>query len=140
MVEKTTFANRLKSIRKDKSLTLDELSKIVNLPAQTLNRYELGQRIPKIDVVKKIASNLDIDPLWLIGYGNSTQDSYFLLEKQLSNLGYEIIYELENGYMILRGPEGEFELEQNDDKFLKESTETYLKFKLQELMSKRRKI
>lgn len=62
------FSNRLKTIRNQKRLSLEEFSKAVDIPAQTLNRYELNQRTPKIDVTAKIAEKLSINPLWLYGY------------------------------------------------------------------------
>lgn len=62
------FADRLKEYRETSQLTLSDLEKIVGIPAQTLNRYELNQRVPKIDVAVEIAEKLDISPLWLQGY------------------------------------------------------------------------
>lgn len=35
---------------------------------QTLSRYELEQRVPKIDTAVEIAESLGINPLWLQGY------------------------------------------------------------------------
>jgi repressor LexA len=68
MKQVTSFAKRLKSYRDDHSLSLAELEKITGVPAQTLNRYELGQRVPKIDVATAIAGKLNLNPLWLQGY------------------------------------------------------------------------
>ena len=64
----SSFAKRLKEYRDKNKLTLLELEKITAVPAQTLNRYELAQRAPKIDVAISIASSLNINPLWLQGY------------------------------------------------------------------------
>ena len=64
----TTAGKRLKDIREIRELTLAELSKLCNVPAQTLNRYELEQRIPKLDNIIKISEALNINPLWLQGY------------------------------------------------------------------------
>lgn len=50
------------------NITLKELEKITGVPAQTLNRYELGQRIPKVDKAGEIANLLRVDSLWLQGY------------------------------------------------------------------------
>ena len=51
----SSFEQRIKFYRKKYNLTLDELSQKINLPSQTINRYELGQRVPKIDVAIEIA-------------------------------------------------------------------------------------
>ena len=64
----TTAGKRLKDIREIRGLTLAELSKLCKIPAQTLNRYELEQRIPKLDNIIKISEALNINPLWLQGY------------------------------------------------------------------------
>ena len=61
------FADFIKGYRLKNDLTLDELSKIIGLPAQTINRYELGQRIPKLDVALKITDALNVNILEAIG-------------------------------------------------------------------------
>lgn len=63
-----TTAKRIQEYRDKYNLTLVELSNKTGIPAQTLNRYELGQRVPKIDVANDIADKLNINPMWLIGY------------------------------------------------------------------------
>ena len=64
----STVAQRLKEYREENDLTLADLEKKTGIPAQTLNRYELAQRIPKIDMAVEIAEKLGINPLWLQGY------------------------------------------------------------------------
>lgn len=64
----TSISNRLKEYRDSFGLTLSDLSEKTGIPAQTLNRYELGQRAPKIDVAVQISEALGINPLWLQGY------------------------------------------------------------------------
>lgn len=89
MVVKPTFGNRLKDLRTSKNLTLDEFSKLLNVPAQTLNRYELGQRTPKIDVVYEISEKLQVNPIWLSGYELAKDDELIVLAKYLKSIGYE---------------------------------------------------
>lgn len=64
----TTIATRLKEFRDTHDLTLADMERQTGIPAQTLNRYELGQRAPKIDVAVQVAEQLHINPLWLQGY------------------------------------------------------------------------
>lgn len=64
----STFADRLKAYRDENNTTLKDLEKITGVPAQTLNRYELGQRIPKVDKAGEIAELLGVSSLWLQGY------------------------------------------------------------------------
>ena len=50
--------------------------------AQTLNRYELGQRAPKIDVAAELAEALGVNALWLQGYDVGMHDDLELDEAQ----------------------------------------------------------
>lgn len=68
MTRIATFAIRLKEYRETNDLTLADMESKTGIPAQTINRYELGQRIPKIDTAIAIADALNINPLWLQGY------------------------------------------------------------------------
>ncbi|MBC8586086.1 helix-turn-helix domain-containing protein [Youxingia wuxianensis] len=88
---------RLKEYRDIKGLTLSDLEKLINIPAQTLNRYELSQRVPKIDTAIEIAEKLSINPLWLQGYNvgmyeeapplNLSEDASIKYEKLVEMLG-----------------------------------------------------
>lgn len=63
-MERTSdVSKRLREYRERYDLTLSELSTKCGIPAQTLNRYELEQRIPKIDTAVAIAEALDSTPL-----------------------------------------------------------------------------
>lgn len=64
----SNIAQRLKEYRERFGLTLSEVSKKCKIPMQTLSRYELEQRVPKIDTAVEIAESLGINPLWLQGY------------------------------------------------------------------------
>lgn len=68
MIRIATFATRIKEYRTMNDLTLAEMEAKTGLPAQTISRYELGQRVPKIDTSIEIADALNINPLWLQGY------------------------------------------------------------------------
>ena len=64
----SNIAQRLKEYRELFGLTLSDVSKKCKIPMQTLSRYELEQRVPKIDTAVEIAESLRINPLWLQGY------------------------------------------------------------------------
>lgn len=99
---KSSFGSRLKELRTRKNLTLEEFSKLVEIPAQTLNRYELGQRTPKFDVAVSLAEKLQVDPNWLAGYDFVKKDELILLSKYLLSIGYGFEYvnaQLVNGIL-----------------------------------------
>ena len=64
----TTFSNRIKEYRETHNMTLADIEARTGVPAQTINRYELSQRSPKIDVANDIAEKLGVNALWLQGY------------------------------------------------------------------------
>lgn len=64
----SSFGKRIKEYREDNKLTLADMEQITGVYAPTINRYELGQRIPKIDTAIQIAERLQLNPLWLFGY------------------------------------------------------------------------
>ena len=63
----TSFGKRLREIRKEYGLTQDELAKILGTSKQILSRYELEQRSPKIEQVKKYAEKLQVSVDFLLG-------------------------------------------------------------------------
>lgn len=64
----SNIAIRLKEYRTSHNLSFSEMERLTGIPAQTLNRYELGQRSPKLDVAVKIADAIHVHPMWLQGY------------------------------------------------------------------------
>ena len=68
MKRTSDFSKRIKEYREKNNLTLSDMEKITGIPAQTINRYELGKRTPKVDMASKIAEALHVDSLWLQGY------------------------------------------------------------------------
>lgn len=68
-MERTSdVAHRLKEYRNRFDYTLADLSEKCHIPAQTLNRYELGKESQKLILPLEIAEALGINPLWLQGY------------------------------------------------------------------------
>lgn len=54
------FGKSLKALRKKKGFTLDELSKAVDIPNPTINRYENGINIPTITQALKLADFFEV--------------------------------------------------------------------------------
>ena len=49
---------KLREIRLQRKMTLEELSELSGVNRVTINRYELGQRTPSVDMALKLASAL----------------------------------------------------------------------------------
>lgn len=82
-----TFKDRLRELREERGLTLEELSKKVDITQATLSRYENGHRKPDIDIANTLSSffNVSIDYL----YGNTT------IKEPYKNYSDDIIKELD---------------------------------------------
>ena len=63
-----TIGERLKMIRKSKSLTLHEVGTVFDLTAQSLSRYENGQRTPDNDFLEAFGKHFKLSGDWLL-YG-----------------------------------------------------------------------
>ncbi len=73
MERKFDFGDRLKQYRELTGYTLETISKKTGLPNQTLSRYELKQRVPKVDIAVDIAEKIGVNPLWMQGYDVSME-------------------------------------------------------------------
>lgn len=67
------FALRLKEYMDTHGLSFREMEQKTGIPAQTLNRYVLGQRTPKIDVIPDLAAKLNVSDSWLMGIEEEEQ-------------------------------------------------------------------
>lgn len=68
--------NRIRKLRREKELTLIELSKQVGIQHSTLSQYETGKREPKLETWEKIAKILDVSPAYLMGLEDSGSKGY----------------------------------------------------------------
>lgn len=89
----TTAGKRLREIREARKLTLAELSNLCNVPAQTLNRYELEQRTPKLNNIIKISDALNVNPLWLQGYDVHLENEESIHIDMNSDVEFNKLYE-----------------------------------------------
>ncbi|XEC97005.1 helix-turn-helix domain-containing protein [Paenibacillus tarimensis] len=68
-MEKRLLGERLRSAREKLNWTQSAAAKKIGIHNSTLGKYELGEREPDIETVKKIAGIYDVPPQWLlVGY------------------------------------------------------------------------
>lgn len=81
------FGNNLRRLRKAKHLSMDALAEIAGTSKQVLSRYENGERVPKISMVKKLADALGVSIGELSGESEDSNTIVFtdlsLVERQL---------------------------------------------------------
>ena len=63
----STFGNRLRELRNEKGLTLDDLKDVLDTTKATLSRYENDKRYPKIEFANRVASFFDVSVDYLLG-------------------------------------------------------------------------
>jgi transcriptional regulator with XRE-family HTH domain len=73
------FAERLKSLRKEKKLTLEELGKKVGVSKVMMSLYEKGEKAPKVATLQKLADVLEVSVDYLLGRSPFTQSEEHLL-------------------------------------------------------------
>lgn len=54
------IGENIKKYRKIKKLSQQDLSKLSGIPRISISRYENGDRVPNIDIIKKITTALDV--------------------------------------------------------------------------------
>lgn len=93
-----TIGENIKRIRKERGLTQEELGKSIDISGVAIMRYEKGQREPKIETIKKIASALGVSEYELQGVDSN------IIIKSLSSTAsfYNYLHAL--GYRINESP------------------------------------
>ncbi|MEK4798035.1 helix-turn-helix transcriptional regulator [Thermoactinomyces sp. FSL K6-2592] len=76
------FGARLRRLRKAKKKTIKELSAKIGVAESTLSCYENGSRIPDIEILAKLADELDVPTDYLI---NENQEEIKNLRKLLDS-------------------------------------------------------
>lgn len=62
-----TFNERLKILREEKNMTLDELAKALQTTKSTLSRYENSLREPKVDFLSEASTFFGVTTDYLLG-------------------------------------------------------------------------
>lgn len=64
------FEERLKSIRKSKKITQNNLAETLNIYQSRIAKWENGLNEPNIEMLKKLAEALDTSIDYLVGYSD----------------------------------------------------------------------
>ena len=62
-----TFGKKIAALRKERTLTQQELAKMLSTSISVIGRYERDEMTPSVEVAKKIASFLDTTVGYLLG-------------------------------------------------------------------------
>lgn len=94
------------------------------------------------DKIKALADAFQLTPTYLMDWNEHPEIKRsfdYYMEMQLHLLGYKIIYDEEDAYIVLKGKEGEFEITQEDLEKLSGELQSFLNFKIFDLMQNSRK-
>lgn len=68
-----TFGNTLKKLRKQNSLTQEDLAKLLGTANSTISMYERDSRVPDFETMRTIADIFRVDMNYLLGYSPSCE-------------------------------------------------------------------
>ena len=137
------IGKRIKELRNAKGMTQSDLAEKCGLNRNSIYNYEKGKLTPKVVHIEKLAAALDVAAAYLSGYkeDDAAPNPFWSvdLEDKLKQVGHGTEWiEDERGehYVLLKYPNcvlevGEWELEE-----LHNSTNEYMRFKLEELKRK----
>ncbi|CEI72506.1 MULTISPECIES: helix-turn-helix domain-containing protein [Romboutsia] len=82
-----TLSMRLKALRKEKGLTLEELAKELDTTKVTLSRYENGIREPKGETLNKLANYFNVSTDYLFA---RTDDKNYISDEGIADVKLEM--------------------------------------------------
>ena len=84
------FSENLKTIRKTKGYTQEELAIKVNVVRQTVSKWEKGLSVPDADVLSHIAEVLEVSVSELLGADIKQEDSKNEVAEQLAKISEQL--------------------------------------------------
>lgn len=84
------FSDNLKTIRKAKGYTQEELAIKVNVVRQTVSKWEKGLSVPDADVLSHIAEVLEVSVSELLGAEIKQEDSKNEVAEQLAKISEQL--------------------------------------------------
>ena len=84
------FSENLKTIRKAKGYTQEELAIKVNVVRQTVSKWEKGLSVPDADVLSHIAEVLEVSVSELLGADIKQEDSNNEVAEQLAKISEQL--------------------------------------------------
>ena len=91
-MNKEIFGERLKLIRLEKKLSLEELGKIIGVSKTTLSKYERAMREPKITIINDLAAYFEVPVEWLIGYDENKYTNITSIYNELEPPRQKVVY------------------------------------------------
>ena len=97
---KRMFDETLKRIRKEKSMTQEELAIKVHVARQTVSKWEKGLSIPDVDLLQRIAEALDVEVSELLGAQIPKEENRNEVAEQLAKISEQMAIRNKRGNAI----------------------------------------
>lgn len=151
-----TTGERIKEARKRAGMTQAQLSEQSGIAAISIHQYEAGKRQPQIERLLRVASVLNVPIEQLVDTETASEYTKAVikmskahtaedephgpwslgLERKLAAVGCSLGFYEEDAYIWINYPDGTLEVTDTELQALDESTDSFLRFKLQELREK----
>lgn len=138
-----TIGDNIKKYRKLARITQVELAQKINKSESTIRKYEANNVKPDFSVLDDIANVLGCTLIDLVNTTDISIDSISkadYLDQYIKSLGFKITGDESEGYIVIKAPDGTYEITEKDLEELETTTKSFVLFKLQEILKKSRKI
>lgn len=88
------FGQRLKELRKQHNLTQKELAAMVGVRNSIISFYEVGERIPSPDMIRKLSETLHVSSDYLLGIEKNESVDISGLTESDKGLVRSLVYSL----------------------------------------------
>ena len=95
------LAENIKTIRKQRGMTQEELAARLNVVRQTVSKWEKGLSVPDAELLKKLAGILETDVSSLLGAQINTESNANEIAEQLSRINEQLATKARNSRRIL---------------------------------------
>lgn len=81
------FGDRLKELRKEKSLTQTDIAEMFNISTNAVYSWEVGKSQPSIEIITKLAKYFGVTTDYLLGFNQDDKDNIERLNIALREAG-----------------------------------------------------
>lgn len=88
------FGQKLRELRKQHNLTQKELASMIGVKNSIISFYEVGDRIPSPEIIRKLAETLHVSADYLMGIEKNESVDISGLSEHDKNLVRSLVYSL----------------------------------------------
>jgi transcriptional regulator with XRE-family HTH domain len=131
-----SIGDNIKEFRKLEKLTQVELAKKSNISRSYLADIEKDRYNASVDTLKSIAKALNVSLNMILNDAKSREEKEHIFEQYLSSLDIKVIYDDKKMQLALNTSNDECIISADDLNTLQDNIDSYIKFKVSELINK----